>query len=341
MNVVVLSNALADDASAEERDVLVQVQAVSGALRRLGRGTAHWVCTLNLAELAARLRLERPDVVFNLVEALDGTDRLAPAVTLLLDALEIPYTGSPTMALLATASKTAAKQRLREAGLPTPAWSVATPRGRSPATDEAPPADGEAVWPRRIILKPVWEHASLGMDDSAVVTVAGADELLGRLHDWTRRLGRPCFAEDYIDGREFNVALLAGRDGPDVLPPAEIDFSAFPAGKPRIVGYRAKWEAESFEYGQTPRRFDFPGSDASLLDRLRDLALRCWAVFGLGGYARVDFRVDAQGRPWILEINTNPCLSPDAGFAAALEQSGLTCEDAVARIVDGACIAPR
>jgi GNAT superfamily N-acetyltransferase len=105
------------------------------------------------------------------------------------------------------------------------------------------------------------------------------------------------------------------------LPPAEIDFSAFPPAKPRIVGYAAKWETETFESVHTPRRFEFSSGDASLLDRLRALAVDCWRLFGLAGYARVDFRVDAAGQPWILEVNANPCLSPGAGFAAALARA--------------------
>jgi D-alanine-D-alanine ligase len=174
------------------------------------------------------------------------------------------------------------------------------------------------------------------MDDSAVVTVASAEDLEQRVDAWSERLGRPCFAEDYVDGREFNLSVLAGAagsSGPQVLPPAEIDFSAFPENKPRIVGYKAKWEAGSFEYEHTPRRFAFPQSDGRLLDRLRDLALGGWAVLGLAGYARVDFRVDRAGEPWILEINANPCLSPDAGFAAALEPAGLSFDQAIERIL--------
>src|SRR5690606_34720353 len=103
-----------------------------------------------------------------------------------------------------------------------------------------------------------------------------------------------------------------------VLPVAEIDFSAFGPGKARIVGHDAKWVEDSFEYQHTPRLFDFGDDDAALLDELRSLAHRASLEFGVGGYARVDFRVDATGKPWILEINANPCLSPDAGFAAAL-----------------------
>ena len=129
--------------------------------------------------------------------------------------------------------------------------------------------------------------------------------------------GGECFAEAYIDGREFNLSLLASKAGPQVLPPAEIRFEDYPEGKTRIVGYRAKWHESSFEYLHTVRSFEFPPEDDELLSRLKDLAVRCWSLFDLRGYARVDFRVDRDGRPWVLEVNVNPCLSPDAGFFAA------------------------
>ncbi|MCU0585751.1 MAG: hypothetical protein MUC46_06745, partial [Desulfobacterales bacterium] len=124
--------------------------------------------------------------------------------------------------------------------------------------------------------------------------------------------------------------------GPQLLPPAEILFEGYPENRPRIVGYRAKWDPDSFEFSHTPRRFEFPRQDAALLERLGALALSCWKLFGLNGYARVDFRVDGGEEPWILEINANPCLSPDAGFAAALETAGIPFQTAVARIIAAA-----
>src|SRR5204862_881152 len=120
---------------------------------------------------------------------------------------------------------------------------------------------------------------------------------------------------------------------PQVLPPAEIIFRGYEASMPNIVGWNAKWEQGSYEYDNTPRRYDFPAQDAPLLKELSQIALQCWRVFDLHGYVRVDFRVDRDNRPWVLEINTNPCLSPDAGFAAALAQANLLFPQAIARIL--------
>jgi D-alanine-D-alanine ligase len=157
-----------------------------------------------------------------------------------------------------------------------------------------------------------------------------------RVHDLMAEraplLGGACFAEAYLDGREFNLSVLAGPAGPEVMPPAEIVFQDYPEGKPRIVNYEAKWEEESFEYTHTPRTFDFPPEDAPLLAELRTIALATWHRFGLRGWARVDFRVTGEG-PFVLEVNANPCITPGAGFASAVEQGGLGFDEAIRRIL--------
>ena len=114
----------------------------------------------------------------------------------------------------------------------------------------------------------------------------------------------------------------------------------YPPGKLKMVDYRAKWDEESFEARHTRRSFLFPPSDTPLLNRLEDLAKQCWHLFDLRGYARVDFRVDGGGRPWVLEINANPCLSPDAGFVAAGGEAGLTYRQMVDRILQDSGIVP-
>jgi D-alanine-D-alanine ligase len=89
------------------------------------------------------------------------------------------------------------------------------------------------------------------------------------------------------------------------------------------VGYRAKWDDDSFESTRTVRAFGIEDENPALASQLRELATRAWNLFGLTGYARVDFRVGKGHEPSILEINPNPCLSPDAGFAAAAELDGM------------------
>ena len=186
------------------------------------------------------------------------------------------------------------------------------------------------------MIKAISEHASVGLDEHSLVTVTGESELRSRLQEFQRDPAASLFRRT-IHRRTRVQHLAAGQcGGCQVLPPAEIDFSTFPAGKPRLVGYRAKWDPTTFEFHNTPRRFGFPPQDGPLVERIGELARACWDLFGLGGYVRVDFRVDPDGQPWILEVNTNPCLSPDAGFAAALQQAGIGCDEAVARILNDA-----
>jgi D-alanine-D-alanine ligase len=184
------------------------------------------------------------------------------------------------------------------------------------------------------IIKSVWEHASIGLDESGLVEASSEADILPLLKEKAPMMGGACFAERFIEGREFNLSLLCGSEGPEVLPPAEIIFQDYGPEKIRIVDYKAKWDPDSFAYHHTPRSFDFAPEDRDLLERLKKLASDCWAAFGLSGYARVDFRVDEKGNPRILEVNTNPCISPDAGFAAALEQAGIPFSEAVRRILE-------
>ncbi len=336
MRVWILHQAIPADASPDEQDVLQQVEAVGQALVRLGHRVEVHPCTLDLESLDGMLNQVQSDLVFNLVEAVAGAGRLIYLPPALLDARHRPYTGSSAEALFLTSHKILAKERMREADLPTPMWMSAGPRQqvRSRVPEAAAPSARPAGGRRRTwLVKSVWEHASLGMDDTCLVRGATPAMAANRLSAFAERMGGECFAEEFIDGREFNIGLLAGPNGPEVLPPAEIVFDGFPVDKPRIVGYRAKWATDSFEYCHTTRRFAADPVDAPLLEEMKRLALQCWEVFGLAGYARVDFRVDAEGNPWILEVNANPCLSPDAGFAAMMAQAGVTFDQAVERIL--------
>jgi len=336
MRVAILHNAVPPDAPLEDQDTLVQVRVVAEALTRLGHEPTAVACTLDLAELRRELEQLRPDMVFNLVESLAGADSLVYLPLGVLDVLGLPYTGGGTEALFLTTHKLMAKERMQHAGLPTPGWMECRAKAMDVRCHHPKPfSEGEGT-KRHWIIKGVWDQASRGMEDDAVLHDADEAEVHRRLAERFARSGRPCFAEQFIAGREFNLSVLAGSNGPQVLSPAEIDFSAFPPGKPRIVGHKAKWQADSFEFNNTPRRFDFAPADTPLLDQLRRLAASCWTLFDLHGWVRVDFRVDAQGQPWILEINANPCLSPDAGFAAALERHGIPFDQAIQQIVEDA-----
>lgn len=320
MHIVVAHNELAADCAPDAQDVLMQVEAVSNSLNRMGHRVEHLACNLNLAQASRWIQQASPDLVFNLVESLADTGRLIHFFPGLIDALGLPYTGASAEALFLTSNKLLAKQRLHDAGMPTPAWMWLGGGRLQQCDGVSDDGVGTEAW----IVKSIWEHASLGIDDHSLIAWQGPQAMAAVLAARGPELGGTCFAETFVEGREFNISILDGPDGPRVLPPAEILFADFETGKPHIVDYRAKWDSASFEYHHTPRCFEFVEQDRCLLDNLTRLTLACWRLFDLRGYGRVDFRVDPSGRPWILEVNANPCLSPDAGFAAAVEQAGLT-----------------
>ncbi len=323
--VAILHGAVPPDASADEQDTLVQVGHVAQALKRLGWRSTAVPITLDLAAMSRRLKQIDPVFVFNLVESIGSIGQhvhLAPNV---LEVLGVPFTGCGAVALMQTSNKPLAKRRMVENGIPTPAWiepdgyAAGTPRGR-------------------FIVKSAWEDASIGLDASAVVD--GIAAARRRIAEMTARYGGSWFAESFVDGREFAVALIEDPDRPREplpLPVAEMGFVDFPPDMPRILDYASKWDKESFAYLNTPHVLDLPESDRPLIEQMIELSQRCWRLFDLRGYARVDFRVDRAGRPYVLEVNPNPCLSPDAGFAAMLDRAGIGFEEGLDRII-AACL---
>ena len=328
------------DVTPDVQDGWVQVEAVREALGRLGLRGEPVLLTRDEAPARARLARGRWLGVFNLVESVGGDARRVHRGAAVCQALGLPCSGSTAGSLLRTSHKLFTKRRLARNGLPTPPWIAAEPPRRHAGAD---PGENDAgPW----LIKPLWEDASVGIDGAGLLSVrgaAGVRRVRARLADLRRERGGAWFAERYVAGREFNVSLLAGTPpvttrgpSPQALPVAEIRFEGFPPERPHILDYRAKWEPDSFEYRHTPRVFPDPAAEGPLLAALAALALRCWPLFGLGGYARVDFRVDEAGRPWMLEVNANPSLSPDAGCVAAAARAGLDFDAVIARVAAAA-----
>jgi len=330
MRIAIIHDTIADGDSLDAKDVLVQAAAVKEALESLGHKVTQISCGFNMDKLRQQLQKNRAEMVFNLVESIEGHGRLIHLVPFCLDAWGIPYTGNTAEAMMITSNKVMAKKQMDAAGLPTAPWVGPYPeRIRAGAGDAD--ENEKTLW----IIKSVWEHASLGVHQRGLVT-ASKKEIWPMLKEHAQFLNGDCFAEKFIDGREFNLSVLGGPNGPQVLPAAEILFEGFAPEKPKIVCYNAKWVEDSFEYQNTPREFELSKKDANLIKSLNDLARQCWDEFALAGYVRVDFRVDNEGLPCVLEINANPCINPDGGFAAAVAQAGISYPEAIDRIVKNA-----
>ena len=327
MKAVILHDSIPPDANFDQQDVLYQSEAITNLLIELGYDPVEITVSLNLKELSESLTAINPSIVFNLVESIDGQGRLIHLIPSLLDYLKLPYTGSKTEPLFLTSNKIIAKKLLIKAGILTsPALSLDELKYNKNVK-----ANG------LYIIKSVWEHASQGIDENSVITVKNNDHLIKALQLKEVQLGGECIAEQYIEGREFNLSLLASPKGPEVLPPGEIIFEDYPQEKIKIVCYRAKWVEGSFEYLHTPRTFEFSAlQDYSLLRKLKKIAKKCWKLFKMQGYARVDFRVDKFDNPFVLEVNANPCISPDSGFVAAATQGGIDMKQVIERIIGDA-----
>jgi D-alanine-D-alanine ligase len=316
MKILVLHSDVPDDAPPDELDTVIAARAVAEALISRGHGAPLCAFKPDPDALRQTLAREQPAVVFNLVEALFGSGLYAALAPAMLSRLGVAYTGGTAAHFMATTDKLFAKQILRGAGLPTPDWSV--PPGWSGLDPE-----------RRYIVKAADEDASVGLDDGAVVegrAVAARAGASALCH------GGRWFAEAYVGGREFNLSLLGEAGGVRILPMAEMLFTDWPKDKPRIVSYAAKWHEDSPDYGGTPRRFGVEREEPALAAAMAELCRRTWAAFGLCGYVRIDFRVGGDG-PTILEINPNPGIAPDAGFAAAAAEAGLSYVEVIEKIV--------
>jgi D-alanine-D-alanine ligase len=302
------------DGKPDEVDVLDQVDGVIKSFSKLG--IMHCVIPVSgrIESVFDALDSHRPDVVFNLCESVNGCSGFEMNIPSVLELLRIPYTGSTPLTLGLCQRKDLTKAVLESNGIPTPRYCVMT--------------DGRDDFPHDLrfplIVKPVHEDGSIGITGQSIV--ANRPDLRNRVNQVARTYGEPALVEEYIDGRELNVAIL-GNDPPTVLPISEICFT----GKGRVVSYGAKWVASSKMFVDTPALC--PAElDAKTQKRVEELSLSSYGLLGCRDYARIDFRLK-DDVPFILEINPNPDIAPDAGFARSLRAAGLGLEDFVEKVV--------
>jgi D-alanine-D-alanine ligase len=273
-------------------------------------------------DVLARIGRDKPELLFNLCESMDGDPRNEPTFAGLLDLFKIPYTGADLLALASCLYKQRTKDILLAQGVPTPPY-----RYLRTAADLDDPALEKLDYPW--FVKLAHEDASLGITEANVVRSAA--EMRTRSRELMAEFREGILAERYIEGREVNVTLFGSGSRVEVLPLHEIDFAAMPSDRPKIVSYAAKWDEKHVDYAGT-KPVPLRGLSDAVRAEIERVSRAAWAAVELRDYGRVDLRVDESGVPWVIDVNPNPDISPDAGVARAAAAAGMTYPQMVDRI---------
>lgn len=311
--------------SDSETDVLDTTDIVVGKLLAAGLPVTRLGITADPTALLAGLTAQAPDVVFNLYEGNAVWGDTEAYVAGVLELLRVPFTGSSVQPVLLAKSKILTKRLLQSAGLPTAEFVMVN----------ALPVPANALgWP--VIVKPGLEDASLGIDQKSVVTTqADLDARVAYILD---RYGPPVLVEQFVRGREFHVAVWDRGDGMTVLPFTEIVFLETDGDDPLwpIVSFDAKWRPESRDFKATPAKNPPDPVDPAAEAVISDVSARAAKLVGCRDYARVDVRLDAAGRAYILEVNPNPCIHPAGAISVSLQTARVEYADFILALVRAA-----
>jgi D-alanine-D-alanine ligase len=305
--------------------VLASAQSISHALREAGfDATLQGLHGREVMDVLASLLASKVEVVFNLCESMDGDSRNEPTIVGLFELFGLRYTGSDALALGSCLHKPRTKDILIGRGVATPPHRVfSTPHD----LDDASVDRFDYPW----FLKLAHEDASVGIIAENLVKTPA--QLRARAWAMMEEFKQPVLAERYIDGREINVTLIGNpQGGVDMLPLHEIDFSSMPDSRPKIVSYAAKWDESHVDYVGTkpvPLRAATPAFVAAV----ETTAKAAWLALGLRDYGRVDLRVDHNNVPWVIDVNPNCDISPDAGVARSAAAAGIAFPQLMERIV--------
>jgi D-alanine-D-alanine ligase len=303
----------------EDMDLAVNARSVAEALRSAGHEASTLTFEKDPAELISRLRSAGSEAVFNLSECPDLSPEKELHACALLELLRLPYTGNGPLALGICNSKALAKQLMIANGIPTPRFRLYTGE---------PAGDPGLSYP--LVVKPANEDGSAGItEDSLVADLDGLRRQVKGLRDGFRQ---DSLVEEFVDGREFNVGVLGNGTAADphrTLPPAELVYRN---PRWRLCTYESKWDVTHPSYAEIAPVCPADVSPETAA-RLSGITLACARIFGLSGYARVDFRMNAGGEPFVLEVNPNPDISPDAGMTRAARAAGLSYPDLILEIL--------
>lgn len=300
----------------ERSECAREAERMAEGLRREG----HPVETLELTgpDVAGALAPFDPRafVVFNWCDGLPGVLHGETRVARVLERRGFTFTGASSAVLRLAYDKPKVKAILERRGVPIPAWRVA---------ETASAGD----WDRfPAIVKPIHEHASLGLTPESVVL--SRDEMEARIRYVLERLGQPALVEDFIDGREFHVGVW-GNGRAEALPAVEMDFSAFDDIHDRLCTWDAKFDPTSVHYQRTVSHIPAPLT-APETEALQRVAIAAYRAVGCRDYGRMDIRL-RDGVFHVLDVNPNADLSADASLACSAEVAGYFYGQMASRIV--------
>jgi D-alanine-D-alanine ligase len=324
MHIAILHNqdaaVLQDDPGREAR---ADVEHVAQAIQTVLSTEHHSIQLIGLERDVSVLHREfakrRPDVVVNLCESLAADSRGEMLIPALLELLQVPWTGSSALSLALALHKNKAKEILKARGVPTPEFRIIE------TVQDVMRVD----LPFPLIVKPSREDASMGIDfDSVVETKQQLGKAVSKV---LRTFHQPALVESFVVGREIYVPIL-GNQPRRTLPLSEIKFGQAFVGKPNVVSYTAKWDLSSRECIESPS--EMVELEPETLARCTEVALAAFEALECRDYGRVDLRVDASGQPFVIDINPNCDLHPQAGFARAALAAGISYADLAFHLVE-------
>jgi D-alanine-D-alanine ligase len=286
-----------------EWDSAETIDAVASALSAFGD-----VIRIEADEsLPERLRAERPDIVFNIAEGLHGTNREAH-VPAICEFFAIPYSGSDPFTLSLCLDKARTKDFLTAHGIPNARYAVIEDQA-SLARLLAGEMGSDSIFSKfPVFLKPVHEGSSKGITEKNFVR--DRDELETQARFLLATYDQPVIAEEFLPGAEFTCGVLGNGASAQVLPIVGMNFESLPEGALPIYGYEAKWVWDTPD--EPLDIFECPARVSPALQRsIEDVVLRAYRILGCRDWSRIDVRLDATGKPNIVEVNPLPGILPN------------------------------
>ena len=294
---------------------------VVSTLRKLGHEVQPIGVKSDLGVIRTAIERWKPHIAFNLLEEFDGVALYDQHVVSYLELLRMPYTGCNPRGLMLARDKALTKKVLSFHHIPYPEF-VVVPLGRTVRRPKW------LSFP--LIVKSVSEEASLGISQASIVE--DDEKLKERVTFVHNSVGTGALIERYIEGREFYVGVI-GNGQLHVLPVWELILDKLPDDAKRIATERVKWSRKyQAKYGITSR--EAKNLPAGKTEEMQQLAKRVYRALGLSGYARIDLRMDEQGRLYVLEANPNPQIAHDEDFADSAEKANYPYKDLLQELLN-------